>query len=212
MIDIEREAKLGGDLFHKAILIMSGYLSGKYVPDHPLSLSASIAFEQSYEQVEGDSATVAEMCALLSALSEVPIKQGIAVTGSMNQQGEVQAIGGVSQKIEGFYATCKVKGSTGRQGVLIPRANVMHLMLKPEVVDAVREGTFHVWAADTIDDAIEALTGMPAGDRQPDGSYPADTINARVEERLRRFAERIAEFGRPPTSAGPQPPEAQQSS
>jgi lon-related putative ATP-dependent protease len=199
VVDIEREAKLGGDLFHKAILIISGYLAGKYVPDRPLSLSASIAFEQSYEQVEGDSASVAEMCALLSSLADAPIKQNLAVTGSLNQRGEVQAIGGATHKIEGFYATCKVKGLTGDQGVVIPRANVTHLMLKPEVVDAVREGRFHVYVIDTIDDAMEVLTGLPAGERRADGTYEPGTINARAEDRLRWFADRATEFAQPPT-------------
>ncbi|UCH34602.1 MAG: AAA family ATPase [Armatimonadota bacterium] len=196
VVDIEREARLGGDLFHKAILIISGYLAGKYVPDYPLSLSASIAFEQSYEQVEGDSASVAEMCALLSSIADVPVRQQFAVTGSMNQNGEVQAVGGVTQKIEGFFTTCKVKGLSGDQGVIIPRANVQHLMLKPEVVDAVREGKFHVYAVSTIDEALELLTGMPAGERKPDGTYDPETINHRVEQKLRTFADRAAQFGR----------------
>jgi len=203
VLDIEREAKLGGDLFHKAILIIGGYLAGKYVQDRPLTLSASIAFEQSYDMVEGDSATVAEMCALLSALSDAPLKQNLAVTGSMNQRGEVQAVGGVTHKIEGFYSACKVKGRVpadggcGDQGVVIPAANVRHLMLKPEVVQAVRDGKFHVYAVKSIDEAMEALTGVAAGERLPDGTYEPATINARVEERLRGFAERAAEYGRP---------------
>lgn len=207
VVDIEREAKLGGDLFHKAILIIGGYLAGKYVPDRPLTLSASIAFEQSYELVEGDSATVAEMCALLSALADAPLKQNLAVTGSMNQRGEVQAVGGVTHKIEGYYAACKVKGITGDQGVVIPAANVRHLMLKPEVVQAVREGKFHVYAVRTIDQAVETLTGIPAGERQPDGAYQPGTINARVEQKLRTFAERAAEFGRPAPGAVEKPTE-----
>jgi len=157
-------------------------------------LSASIAFEQSYEQVEGDSASVAEMCALLSSLADIPIKQNLAVTGSLNQRGEVQAVGGVTSKIEGFFATCKVKGPTGQQGVAIPEANVRHLMLKPEVVEAVRDGKFHVYAVKTIDEAMEMLTGAPAGERGPEGAFPPETVNARVEDRLRRFAERAAEL------------------
>ena len=202
VVDIERESKLGGDLFHKAILIISGYLAGRYAPDHPLSLSATIAFEQSYEQVEGDSASVAEMCALLSSIAEVPVKQNLAVTGSMNQHGEVQAVGGVTSKIEGFFATCKVKGLTGDQGVIIPAANVRHLMLKPEVVEAVAAGKFHVYAVNAVDEALEILTGVAAGARQPDGTYEPDTVNARVEQRLRRFAERVAQFGRPSGPTG----------
>jgi lon-related putative ATP-dependent protease len=204
VVDIERESQLGGDLFHKAILIISGYLAGKYAQDHPLSLSASIAFEQSYEQVEGDSASVAEMCALLSSIADLPVKQSLAVTGSMNQRGEVQAVGGVTSKIEGFFATCKVKGLTGEQGVIIPAANVRHLMLKPEVVDAVRQGKFHVYAVNTIDEAMEALTGIPAGERRADGSYEPDMINGRVDEKLRWFAERAAQFARPTPPAAEQ--------
>jgi len=196
VIDIEREARLGGPIHTKGVLILSGYLASKYAQDKPLSLSARLVFEQSYSGVEGDSASCAELCALLSALAEVPIRQGIAITGSINQKGELQAIGGVNEKIEGFYYTCKVKGLTGEQGVIIPEANVRNLMLREEVVEAVREGKFHIWAACTVDEAIEILTGVPAGERGPDGRYPEGTINARVDQRLREMAETLQRFGR----------------
>jgi lon-related putative ATP-dependent protease len=196
VIDIEREARLGGPIHTKGVLILSGYLASKYAQDKPLTLSARLVFEQSYSGVEGDSASCAELCALLSALADAPIRQGIAITGSINQKGELQAIGGVNEKIEGFYYTCKVKGLTGEQGVIIPEANVRNLMLREEVVEAVREGKFHIWAARTVDEAIEILTGIPAGERGPDGRYPEGTINARVDQRLREMAETLQRFGR----------------
>lgn len=196
VIDIEREARLGGPIHTKGVLILSGYLASKYAQDKPLTLSARLVFEQSYSGVEGDSASCAELCALLSALADAPIRQGIAITGSINQKGELQAIGGVNEKIEGFYYVCKVKGLTGEQGVIIPEANVRNLMLREEVVEAVRAGKFHIWAARTVDEAIEILTGIPAGERGPDGRYPAGTINARVDQRLREMAEALQRFGR----------------
>lgn len=195
VIDIERETELGGPLHSKGVFILSGYLAGKYAVDKPMAVSASLAFEQSYEEIEGDSASSAEIYALLSSLAEVPIKQGIAVTGSVNQLGEVQAIGGVNEKIEGFFYVCKVKGFTGDQGVVIPEANVKHLALNDEVIEAVREGKFHIYPVRTVDEGIEVLTGIPAGQRLPNGRWEPGTINDRVDRRLRHFAEILREYG-----------------
>ena len=192
---IEREIELSGPIHSKGFLILSGYLAGKYAQEQPLSLAATITFEQAYEGVEGDSASSTELYALLSALSGLPLRQAIAVTGSVNQHGEVQAVGGVTTKVEGFFSVCKAKGLTGDQGVLIPRANVEHLMLADEVVEAVREGAFHVWAVGTIDEGVELLTGTPAGERGPDGQYPEGSVHRLVEERLRGYADRLREFG-----------------
>jgi predicted ATP-dependent protease len=195
MVNIEREVKLSGPIHDKGVLILTGYLGGKYAHDKPLSFSASICFEQSYEGVEGDSASSTELYGLLSALSGVPIKQGIAVTGSVNQLGKVQPIGGVNYKIEGFFAVCKAKGLTGEQGVLIPETNVKHLMLKDEVVEAVKAGRFHIWSVSTIEEGIEILTGLPAGEMQEDGTYPEGTINYLVNKRLHEFGESMKKFG-----------------
>lgn len=194
MVNIEREVKLSGPIHDKGVLILTGYLGGKFAHDKPLSFSASICFEQSYEGVEGDSASSTELYALLSALSGVPIRQGIAVTGSVNQLGKVQPIGGVNYKIEGFYAVCKAKGLTGEQGVMIPASNLRHLMLKDEVLEAVREGRFHIWSVATIDQGIEVLTGVPAGEWQPDGGYPEGSINFLVDRRLREMLESMKKF------------------
>lgn len=194
MVNIEREVKLSGPIHDKGVLILTGYLGGKYAHDKPLSFSASICFEQSYEGVEGDSASSTELYALLSALSGVPLRQGIAVTGSVNQLGKVQPIGGVNYKIEGFYAVCKAKGLTGEQGVIIPKTNERHLMLKDEVVAAVRDGKFHIWSVETIEQGIEILTGVPAGVQLPDGAYPAGTINYLVDKRLREILESRKKF------------------
>jgi predicted ATP-dependent protease len=195
LINIEREVEMSGPIHSKGVLILSGFIGERYASDTPLALSASLVFEQSYAGVEGDSASSAELYALLSAISEVPIKQSLAVTGSVNQHGEVQAIGGVNQKIEGFFEVCKAQGLTGEQGVLIPVSNVQHLMLRPDVVNAVREGQFHVYAVDTIDRGIEILTGMPAGEKDEEGNYPRGTINYLVAQRLRQMAERSKRFG-----------------
>ena len=195
LIDIEREVELGGSLHSKGVLILSGYLAATYAPDVPFSLHASLVFEQSYGGVEGDSASCAELYALLSALSGLPIRQGLAVTGSVNQLGEVQAIGGVNEKIEGFFDICAARGLTGDQGVLIPRANVEHLMLRDRVVEAVAEGRFRIVPVATIDAGIELLTGTPAGRRGKDGDFPEGSVNARVEAELRRFAEARRRFG-----------------
>ncbi len=167
----------------------------------PLSFSASITFEQSYSLIDGDSASSTELFALISSLAQVPIKQGIAVTGSVNQNGEIQAIGGVNEKIEGFFQVCKAKGLTGEQGVIIPSANVKHLMLKDEVVEAVKAGQFHIWAIDTVEEGLEILTGIPAGERDSKGKFPKDTIYYRVEQRLIELA-RTAEKFRKKISGG----------
>jgi len=196
IVDIEREAKMGGKIHTKGVLILSGYLVRQYAQDKPLSLSARLVFEQSYEGVDGDSASSTELYAILSALSGLPVKQGIAVTGSVDQQGQVQAIGGVNEKVEGFFEVCREVGLTGEQGVMIPRANVKNLMLKEEVVEAVREGRFHIWPVGTVDEGIEILTGVPAGSRGQDGFFPEDSVHGRVDARLRELAERLAEFGR----------------
>jgi lon-related putative ATP-dependent protease len=195
VIDIERESELGGPIHSKGVLILSGFVAGRFVPNEPLSLAASLVFEQSYGGIEGDSASSAELYALLSALADVPIRQSIAVTGSVNQQGDVQAIGSVNEKIEGFFDLCAARGLSGEQAVLIPASNVQHLMLRTDVVEAVAAGRFHVYPVATIDHGIERLTGVPAGARGPGGAYPPGTINARVERRLAEFAERSKSAG-----------------
>ncbi len=194
VVDIEREAKMGGPIHTKGVLILSGYLNEKYAQDKPLSLSARLVFEQNYEGVEGDSASSTELYAILSALSGLPIKQSLAVTGSVNQKGEVQAIGGVNEKIEGFFEVCKVKGFNGKQGVMIPKSNEQNLMLKEEIVEAVKEGKFHIYSVKTIDEGIEILTGVKAGERQEDGTFEEGTVNYRVDKRLREMAEKLREF------------------
>ena len=194
VINIERESELSGPIHNKGVMILSGYLGWKYAQDRPLSLSASLCFEQSYEGVEGDSASSTELYAILSSLSDIPIKQGVAVTGSVNQKGEIQPIGGVNQKIESFFKVCQAKGLTGDQGVLIPCQNLRNLMLHEEVVDAVRQGQFHIYSAKTIDEGIEILTGVLAGERQKDGTYPDGTINYLVDKRLKEMAERLKGF------------------
>jgi predicted ATP-dependent protease len=194
IVDIERQADLSGPTHTKGVLILGGYLSARYAQDKPLSLAAKLVFEQSYGGVDGDSASSTELYAILSALSGLPIRQSIAVTGSVNQQGEVQAIGGVNEKLEGFFEVCKAKGFTGDQGAMIPASNVENLMLKDEMVKAAEEGTFSIYPARTIDEGIEFLTGVPAGERQPDGSYPAGTVNYLVDKRLRELAEMARDY------------------
>lgn len=194
IIDIEREAKMGGPIHTKGVMILSGYLAQKYSQNKPLSLSARLVFEQSYSGVEGDSASSTELYALLSALSELPLKQNFAVTGSVNQKGKVQAIGGVNDKIEGFFEVCKAKGLTGDQGVLIPQSNAQNLMLKEEVVEAVKAGEFHIYPVETVDQGIEILTGLKAGVRHPDGKFEEGTVNHRVDSRLREMADRMKDF------------------
>ncbi len=195
VVDVEREVELGGALHSKGVLILSSFLGARYAHDYPLSLKASIVFEQSYGMVDGDSASSAELYALLSALSGAPLTQSIAVTGSVNQHGEVQAIGGVNEKIEGFFDLCRARGLTGRQGVVIPRSNVKHLALRRDVVEAAVEGRFSVWAVEHIDQGIELLTGVTAGERDERGAFPEGSINARVEERLIELARRRIELG-----------------
>lgn len=195
--NIERETKMSGPIHDKGVMILTGYLAGMYAQDKPLPLGASLAFEQLYEGVEGDSASSTELYALLSSLADLPIRQTVAVTGSVNQKGEIQPIGGVNYKIEGFYAVCKSKGLTGDQGVIIPHQNVRHLMLKDEVVQAVRDGKFHIWPITCIDEGIEILTGWPAGQMDANGNYPADSVHGRVAHKLQRFAEVIRQFNTP---------------
>lgn len=194
VVDIEREVELGGPIHSKGVLILSGFMAGRYVPEHPLSLSASIVFEQSYGGVEGDSASSAELYALLSALANIPVAQSIAVTGSVNQHGHLQPVGAINEKIEGFFDVCRREGLTGDQGVLIPASNIRHLMLRDDVVNAVRAGTFHVYAADTVDQGLEVLTGLRAGERDEAGRFPDDSVNGMVELRLTAFAERARAF------------------
>ncbi|MEN6610638.1 MAG: ATP-binding protein [Methanoregulaceae archaeon] len=194
IVDIERQAELGGPTHTKGVLILGGYLANKYAQDKPLSLSAKLVFEQSYGGVDGDSASSTELYAILSALSGLPIRQSIAVTGSVNQRGEVQAIGGVNEKLEGFFEVCKAKGLTGEQGAMIPASNVQNLMLKEELIEAAKAGKFSVYPARTIDEGIEFLTGVPAGERQPDGSYKEGTVNYLVNKKLQEMADRAREF------------------
>ncbi|MGD0070102.1 MAG: ATP-binding protein [Candidatus Bathyarchaeia archaeon] len=194
VIDIEREAKMGGPIHTKGVLILSGYINDKYARDKLLSLSARLVFEQNYEGVEGDSASSTELYAILSALSGLPIKQNIAVTGSVNQKGEVQAIGGVNEKIEGFFEVCKLKGLTGQQGVMIPESNVQNLMLKEEVVEAVKAGQFNIYSVKTIAEGIEVVTGTKAGERRADGTFEEGTVNYLVDKQLREMAEKLKEY------------------
>jgi predicted ATP-dependent protease len=196
VIDIEREVELGGPIHSKGVLILSSFLGSRYAAEHPLSLSASLVFEQSYGGVEGDSASSAELYALLSALSGLPILQSLAVTGSVNQHGQIQAIGAVNEKIEGFFDLCKARGRLTGQGVLVPSSNVRHLMLRQDVVDAVRAGTFHVYAVETIDQGIEILTGILAGERDAAGTFPEGSVNRKVEVRLVELAEKRLAAGR----------------
>ena len=203
IVDIEREVELGGPLHSKGVLILSGFLSGRYALDQSMSLYASLVFEQSYGGVDGDSASSAELYALLSALSEVALRQELAVTGSVNQHGIVQAIGGVNEKIEGFFDICAARGLTGTQGVLIPVANVQHLMLREDVVAAAAAGRFSIYPVATIDEGVALLFGRAAGERGVEGFYPKDSVNRLVEDRLRHFAEvRRAAMERPNMSGG----------
>ncbi len=196
VVNIERKANLSGNIHNKGVLILSGYIGAKYAQNKPLSLSASLCFEQSYEMVEGDSASTGELIALISSLSGVSIKQNFAITGSVNQKGQIQPIGGVNEKIEGFYHVCKAKGLTGDQSVIIPHQNVRNLMLKKEVVEAIREGKFHVYPVETVDGAIEILTGMEAGERGQDGKFKIGTVSYLVDKRLREFTEEFKRLGK----------------
>ena len=187
VVDIEREVALGGPLHAKGVLILSSYLAGRYARERPLSLSASLVFEQSYGGIEGDSASSAELYALLSALAGIPIRQSLAVTGSVDQQGRVQAIGGVNEKIEGFFDVCRARGLSGEQGVLIPQANVANLMLRNDVVEACRAGKFRIFAVASIDEGIAILTGVPAGEADVSGEFPIGSVNRAVAGRLAAF-------------------------
>lgn len=193
VLDVEREAELSGKVHRKGVLILKGWLGEKFAVERPLSLSASITFEQSYSKIDGDSASSTELCALISALAGVPLKQGIAVTGSVNQKGEIQPIGSVNEKIDGFFKVCKAQGLTGEQGVIIPEQNVDNLMLRHEVIDAVQKRQFHIYAVKTVEEGLEILTGLKAGERGPDGEFPEGTIYARVEARLREIQKHLAE-------------------
>ncbi len=192
VVDIERESKMSGKIYDKGVLILSGYLGAKFAQERPISVAASICFEQSYEGIDGDSASSTELYALLSSLSGVPIRQGIAVTGSVNQHGQIQPIGGVNQKIEGFFDVCKAAGLTSDQGVIIPAQNVKNLMLRQDVVAAVAAGKFHIYPVATIDEGIEILTGVPAG-VPAEGGYPEGSVHRLVEARLKAFAEKLKE-------------------
>lgn len=206
VVDIEREVKLGGPTHSKGVLILSGFLAGRYSLDTPLSVFASLVFEQSYSGVEGDSASAAELLCVLSALAEIPLRQDLAITGSINQHGQIQAIGGVNEKIEGFFDVCKARGLTGTQGTIIPRANVQNLMLRTDVVTACSSGRFAIYAIDTIDEGLQLMTGLQAGQRGADQLFPDDSVNAKVEARLKRFAAVRREFAK---GDGDRPPRDQ---
>jgi len=196
VVDIEREVKLGGAIHSKGVMILSSFLAARYATDQPLSLSASLVFEQSYGMVDGDSASVAELVALMSAIGQVPVKQELAVTGSVNQIGQVQPIGGVNEKIEGFFDVCRERGLTGTQGVLIPSANCQNLMLRHDVVAAAASGQFHIYAIETIDQAASLLTGLPAGVRDAaTGTYTAGSLNQAVQRRLAELTQLRLKFG-----------------
>ena len=184
IVNIERESRMSGNTHDKGVMILSGYLGRTFAQHYPLTLSISITFEQSYSGIDGDSASSTELYAILSSLSGIPIEQGIAVTGSVNQKGQVQAIGGVNQKIEGFFEVCRTKGMTGRQGVMIPKANARNLMLKREVVKAVEENQFQIYPVETIEEGIEILTGVPAGSPDGKGNFPPDSVYGKVQKKL----------------------------
>jgi predicted ATP-dependent protease len=196
VINIERESKMSGNIHDKGVLILSGYLGWKYAQKFPLSVSASLCFEQSYGGIDGDSASSTELYCLLSSLSDTPIKQGIAVTGSVNQKGEIQPIGGVNQKIEGFFEVCRASGLNGEQGVMIPTKNLENLMLRDDVIEAVKKGKFHIWAVSTIDEGIEVLTGIKAGTKNKTGNYPPGTINYKVVRTLKSMSKLLSSSGK----------------
>jgi predicted ATP-dependent protease len=194
VVNIDRETELGGRIHNKGVMILTGYLGGKYGQNMPMAFSASLTFEQQYDEVDGDSASSAELYTLLSSLSGYPLRQDLAVTGSVNQRGQIQAIGGVNEKIEGFFKVCKMKGLTSKQGVMIPQSNVEHLMLRDEVVEAVEAGKFHIYPVSTIDEGIGLLTGVQAGEQDEAGKYPEDTVNFAVHSRLKELAEKVKSF------------------
>jgi ATP-dependent Lon protease len=193
LINVEREADMSGRTYNKGVLILDGYIRRMYAQDKPVTMNASICFEQSYSGIDGDSASSTEIYGLLSSLAEVPLRQDIAVTGSVNQKGEIQPIGGVNEKIEGFYEVCSFKGLSGEQGVLIPARNKVDVMLSKNIVNAVQAGRFHIYAINTIDEGIEILTGIKAGRRRKDGKFDKDSVHGRVDERLRRFHEQLSD-------------------
>ncbi len=194
VINIEREAQLSGRIHDKGILILTGYLGWRFAQNKPLSLSASLSFEQSYEGMDGDSASSTELYAILSSLADLPIRQGIAVTGSVNQRGEIQPVGGVNQKVEGFFDVCRIAGLTGDQGVIVPHQNVRNLMLRDDVMEAVKEGGFHIYAIKSVDEGMEILTGVPVEELKADGTYPAGTVNRLVDDRLGHLARSVKGF------------------
>jgi lon-related putative ATP-dependent protease len=196
VVALERESKLSGNIHTKGVMILTSFIKERFAHNKPLSLSATFCFEQSYGMVEGDSASSTELYSLLSALSGVPIFQGIAVTGSVSQKGEIQPVGGVTRKVEAFFDLCRHKGLDGRQGVIIPEKNVRNLMLKRDVVEAVKQGLFHVWPIERVEEGITILTGMEAGERHPDGTYPAGTLFRKVDERLVELAEIVKKFSK----------------
>jgi predicted ATP-dependent protease len=196
VVAVERESKMSGNIHTKGVMILTSFLKERFAHNKPLSLTATLCFEQSYGLVEGDSASSTELFALLSALSKVPIYQGIAVTGSVSQKGEIQAVGGVTRKVEAFFDICKHKGLNGRQGVIIPAKNVRNLMLKQEVIDAVKAGQFHIWPISTVEQGIEILTGTEAGELQSDGTYLKGTLFKKVDERFLEMAEIVKKFGK----------------
>jgi predicted ATP-dependent protease len=194
VVDIEREVELGGPIHSKGVMILSAALSSRYARELPLSLHAHLVFEQSYGGVEGDSASVAELCALLSSLANAPIRQSLAITGSTDQLGRIQVIGGVNEKIEGFFDLCRKRGLDGTHGVIVPRDNVKHLMLREDVVAAVDQGQFNIFAVQSVDEALSILAGVEAGQRDDNGEFPEDSLNYRVERQLIRYAELRGKF------------------
>ena len=204
VLNIEREVELSGPIHSKGVLILSSFLGSRYTLDKPLSLSASLVFEQSYGGIEGDSASSAELFSLISAISRVPLKQSLAVTGSVNQHGEIQAIGGVNEKIEGFFDVCRQAGLSGDQGVIIPEANVSHLMLRQDVIEAVEAGSFHIYPIQTVDQGLELLTGMSAGEADANNVFPGDTVNGMVQKHLTKMAEQKRSFSSGQSDTGEQ--------
>jgi predicted ATP-dependent protease len=196
IVDIEREAKLGGEIHSKGVMILSSYLADRYAANQPLPLAASLAFEQSYGMVDGDSASAAELCALLSALGEIPLQQSLAVTGSINQLGEIQAVGGVNEKIEGFFELCEARGLSGKQGVIIPSANAAHLMLHKDVRAAVKKGTFSIYAVERVEDVMQLLSGLQPGEVNTRGNYPRKSFNYLIQQRIQKLQKLQREYAR----------------
>ena len=189
LIDIARETKMGGPTHTKGVFILQSFMGARYGQSHALAFHGSLSFEQSYGGIDGDSASMAELCALLSSLSDIPIKQSLAITGSVNQLGQAQVIGGVNEKVEGFYDICQARGLTGTQGAIIPRSNIKNLILREDVMESIRAGKFHIYPMDNVDEAITLLTGAPAGERNTRGQYPKDSVNGKVQRRLKHFAD-----------------------